>query len=796
MFRNIIFILVFFSFIIKESFQIEKLFYKCGKNNLKTKPTIAKHRIKNDSKNNEYRRRLGSDNFKDFNIYLDLTNIEYGITFYHLEEYRNMFISTFNKAIQTLSALLKVKISQYDYYVPDYYMKQMGIEYWDETKFGDQAAEEEITMSSLDIDLLIFGKFESEEVLGDSVLASAAAFTVDEDTYRPIIGFVNINKDLDYSKEHSQEYFESIILHEFTHILGFDIDFFKYYYDNFLIKRDKFGIKRYYINSPKVINVAKKYFNCNNVIGVELENSGGSGTAGSHWEARILLGDYMNGVIYTEEQVISEFTLALLEDTGCYKANYYTGGLMRYGKNKGCDFLNEKCVNDYEINPKFENEFFDYFSQNSFNDPSCSSGRQSRTYNILWRYYNRISINFRYFDNIYLGGSSAADYCPVATSNEDEGEVSYYIGHCSEKGSREYGGDIPYYDIEENTTNYYKSGEIESITGEKYSETSFCYLSSLIKKDKSDYEKYSKIYRALCYETFCSSRSLTIKINDDYFVCPRQGGKIKVKDYEGYFLCPDYNLMCSGTVLCNDMFDCVNKQSLIKEEGYNYDYTIKTSQKIARIENEEIEENNYELSEDGKCPKYCKLCADNYKCLECIEDYIYVRKEGEESLKCVPPDKINIGYYMKDGFYYECIENCDICNNSNSCEVCNSNSLFLFNKCILKIEHCQDYNENGECEKCDDNYYFIEENRYMCFYIKNLNNYYSINNGVSYIQCDGKGENHIEHCEYCHYDESLICDVCNYQYWLDVNSNECKRNYSSKLKYSSYYFIIFLFLFY
>jgi hypothetical protein len=56
-------------------------------------------------------------------------------------------------------------------------------------------------------------------------------------------------------------------------------------------------------------------------------------------EACKLLGKYMNGVIYSEELVISEFTLALLEDTGYYKANYYTGGLMRFGKGKGCDFL-------------------------------------------------------------------------------------------------------------------------------------------------------------------------------------------------------------------------------------------------------------------------------------------------------------------------------------------------------------------------------------------------------------------------------------------------------------------------
>ena len=65
--------------------------------------------------------------------------------------------------------------------------------------------------------------------------------------------------------------------------------------------------------------------------------------------------------------------------------------------------------------------------------------------------------------------------------------------------------------------------------------------------------------RALCYEMFCSDRSLTIKINKDYIVCPRSGGKIKALDFDGYLLCPDYNLICSGTVICNDIFDCVEK---------------------------------------------------------------------------------------------------------------------------------------------------------------------------------------------------------------------------------------------
>ena len=87
----------------------------------------------------------------------------------------------------------------------------------------------------------------------------------------------------------------------------------------------------------------------------------------------------MNGFIYPEEQVISEFTLALLEDTGNYKANYYTGGLMRFGRHKGCSFVKGDCINrtTHLVNPLFENEFYDSISKlaNSHFDPSCSSGR-------------------------------------------------------------------------------------------------------------------------------------------------------------------------------------------------------------------------------------------------------------------------------------------------------------------------------------------------------------------------------------------------------------------------------------
>ena len=263
-----------------------------------------------------------------------------------------------NKAINTLTKLLKVVPFETNYYVDDENLRKIGIVSWDKTKYGAEAFEKNgTTFGSLGIDLVIFGKIMAVD---PSTLASAGARFLDSN-HRPYIGIVNINKNVDYSLDKSREYFESIILHEFTHILGFANNFFLNYFHNVYWEVDTYGVNRTYINSSKVLEIAKKYFDCDDIKGVALEEFGGTGTVGSHWEAKILLGDYMNGYVYTEEQVISEFTLALLEDSGFYKANYYTGGLMRYGKHKGCPFIKESCVDKetHTINPFFENEFYD-----------------------------------------------------------------------------------------------------------------------------------------------------------------------------------------------------------------------------------------------------------------------------------------------------------------------------------------------------------------------------------------------------------------------------------------------------
>src|SRR5689334_10758687 len=69
-----------------------------------------------------------------------------------------------------------------------------------------------------------------------------------------------------------------------------------------------------------------------------------------------------------KELRITEFSLALLEGTGWYQADYTMAEPITYGKNKGCNFLNTKCI-DGSFHPTFE----------EFCSPLASEGC-SRTY--------------------------------------------------------------------------------------------------------------------------------------------------------------------------------------------------------------------------------------------------------------------------------------------------------------------------------------------------------------------------------------------------------------------------------
>ena len=753
-----IFTFIFLYFLLISLIQTQENIYskfKCNIDSIEEIPLLAKkEQIKISNS-----KQISEDDFIYFNIYLDLLNFEEEIKLYNLTSQKEFFVTGLNKAINTLQILLKVKPPK-NYIFYDEMILDQNIKYWNKTLIGNQS----LGMADLGIDLFIFVRFGDSKEMGNSTLGYASAKYVDPETGQPLIGVININKDIDYTKTNSLRFFELFILHEMTHVLGFSSYFFQTFFHNVVQKNDNNGIQRTYINSTKVVNLAKQYFNCNSIEGVELEDFEGRGKVSSHWESRILLGDYMNAEFYNEEEVISEFTLALLEETGFYKANYYTGGLMQFGKNKGCDFLYLKCVNhDENIDQKFE--------------PSCSSGRQSRTYHFINKFN---SFQEQNNSNDKYGGRPPPDYCSVSKEFSGETQNSYYVGRCSELGNGEYGTKINYNNIIDGKTTNYKSSDLKSIIQEKNSNNSFCILSSLISKNIDNYNYYSNTVRAVCYQMYCSDRSLTIQINNDYIVCPRKGGKIKVINFDGYLICPDYNLICCGSVLCNDLFDCIEKKSTLKN-NIIYDYEIKTFKDLEKGKHEFSEE-SYEQSTNGKCPIYCSQCNEFGQCFKCKNDYGVVELKEKESIKleCKSISELNIGYYKSNETYYKCMDSCDKCSNSSECEKCKLGTNYINKKCI-KIKNCKIFKDNGICEKCEEGYAFEENDKTICKDIDSLKEHFTKDNGNNYFKCDNINEGGVGNCSKCEYNNShLICIQCKDNFILIDDENKCYNNETLK----------------
>ena len=239
------------------------------------------------------------------------------------------------------------------------------------------------------------------------------------------------------------------------------------------------------------------------------------------------------------ENVISDITLALFEDSGWYKVNYYTGGLFRFGKNAGCDFFKKNCIIDGDV--IFPNEFC-----KSRKEPKCVSSHLAIGECLISEYDN-IPKKYQYFSDKKKGGLDNAEYCPVADLySENIFDESYFGSNCK------YG----------NSLNLFKH------YGEVIGNDSICFESSLVPR----YSPQPYKWRAICYPISCDrkNKNIIVYVNDLSVVCPTQGGTLKkIKGFKGKINCPEYNMICTSEIWCNEMFDCIEKKSVTDESTYD-----------------------------------------------------------------------------------------------------------------------------------------------------------------------------------------------------------------------------------
>jgi hypothetical protein len=188
--------------------------------------------------------------------------------------------------------------------------------------------------------------------------------------------------------------------------------------------------------TPKVQTVSRNQFNCQSMRGAPLENQVSEGICfGDHWDQRYFhqemfsAGSPSDSASYNNF-FVSPLTLALLEDSGWYKANFNTSKVSPWGHGVGCAFVNgSPCLipaNATNDDPPTVPDYSIGFFCNDQQQPGCSAGHSRKLSCSIVDYADILPSNlspdeeFQYFiGEPNKGGPRQTDYCPIYSSTYD-----------------------------------------------------------------------------------------------------------------------------------------------------------------------------------------------------------------------------------------------------------------------------------------------------------------------------------------------------------------------------------------
>ena len=351
--------------------------------------------------------------FVPLKICLDLFNFNYTFpneTFGY--ETKDIFIEAMKRAKNILEAYLYYEID-HDFVntvEKDFFEDVYDIEYYNKSIINT-------TLDNYTHFIVLFNFIEDEDEF--EALYDIAC----DDAGETIVGVISINTFMEQSKYSNENYLTNLMLHQFIHLLGFDS--YILYQSNVTLNYGETTFTKE--TFPNLFKYAENYFNYP-IEEIEMNSEQICGMNDIHFPSRLFLGELMTNFDYPEEQILSGFTLALLDDLPHIRVvKNYTGGLMRFGKHKGIYFIENDCIDDFQNKDDitFANEF--YFIKNldgqlpTTFEPSCSSSRLSKTLHVV-------------YDEGGLIGPEKTDNCPISEFNGQNSE-DIYIGHCNQGNS-------------------------------------------------------------------------------------------------------------------------------------------------------------------------------------------------------------------------------------------------------------------------------------------------------------------------------------------------------------------------
>lgn len=90
--------------------------------------------------------------------------------------------------------------------------------------------------------------------------------------------------------------------------------------------------------TPNLLKFARNFYNCPTIEYIPLENEGGGGSMGSHFERAALFNEIMTASDI-KDAVFSGFTFNLLKDSGWYGIDERHFENFFAGQNMGCDWF-------------------------------------------------------------------------------------------------------------------------------------------------------------------------------------------------------------------------------------------------------------------------------------------------------------------------------------------------------------------------------------------------------------------------------------------------------------------------
>ena len=323
---------------------------------------------------------------------------------------------------------------------------------------------EHISTGVSDTDLLLYvSGTPSSRFCSGTTLAVAVACNFDQFD-RPTAGAINICLDqieLDVDGTASPAIVQDnvdVLVHEVAHVLGHSSNSYRFFWDSTtgtertarpfesrtvtcvddvertLILPDEDTMQFYQgkngqryaaIVTPKVRAIARNQFDCQALVGAKLENqpTGSDSCTGDHWDEHDYYPEALSGVISPTTNILSHMTLALMEDSGWYRANYTMGAMNPWGLGAGCDFVEEPCL---VSNPDTQEVVIPEYSKGYFCKEGAKRGcspalthKMACTvidyFFILPRTTESLpSEKFQYFAlEPTKGGPRQADFCPL-----------------------------------------------------------------------------------------------------------------------------------------------------------------------------------------------------------------------------------------------------------------------------------------------------------------------------------------------------------------------------------------------